>query len=138
MKVPNRVRRSRGVYLVLLAVTILLGLASRIYRGSIPLALDRYAGDTLWATAVLLLLAILFPAARTFSLAIAAAALSLAVELSQLAHPPWLEGLRRVPGVALVLGYDFVWTDLACYVAGVGLGVVVDTVTWRVSGTNNR
>ena len=131
MKVPNRARRSRGVYLVLLAITITLGLSSRAYRGSIPLILDRYAGDTLWATAVVLLLAILFPAARTFSLALAAAALSLAVELSQLAHPPWLEWLRRLPGVALVIGYDFVWIDLACYAAGVVLGAVVDAIAFR-------
>ena len=128
MNRPNRVRRHRGLYLVLLGLTILLGLGSRIFRGSIPLVLDRYAGDTLWATAVVLLLAILFPAARTVSLAVSAAALSLAVELSQLAHPAWLDGLRRVPGVALLIGYDFVWSDLACYATGVLLGVFIDAI----------
>ena len=125
---PDRVCRRRGLYLVLLGITILLGLGSRTYRGSIPLVLDRYAGDTLWATAVVLVLAILFPAARTRSLAFTAAAISLAIELSQLAHPAWLDGLRRVPGVALLIGYDFVWSDLACYATGVLLGAFIDAI----------
>lgn len=125
---PDRVCRRRGLYLVLLGITILLGLGSRTYRGSIPLVLDRYAGDTLWATAVVLLLAILFPAARTRSLAFTAVAISLAIELSQLAHPAWLDGLRRVPGVALLIGYDFVWSDLACYATGVLLGAFIDAI----------
>ena len=123
--------RSRTLYLGLLAFTILAGLASRIYRGSIPLVLDRYAGDTLWATAVLLLLGVIFPNARTRSLALGAAAISLAVECSQLAHPAWLDALRQVPGVALVLGYDFVWVDLVCYAVGVLLGMVVDSIAIR-------
>lgn len=123
--------RSRPRYVLLLGITIGLGLASRLYRGSIPLVLDRYAGDTLWATAVLLLLAIVFSNARTSTLALAAGTISLLVELSQLAHPPWLDALRRVPGVALVIGYDFVWIDLLCYAMGVFLGTVVDAVAFR-------
>jgi hypothetical protein len=133
MNRPSPVRRSRRTYLVLLLATIALGLASRIWRGSIPLFLDRYAGDTLWATAVVLLLGMLFPAARTSRLALAAAAISLGVELSQLAHPPWLDALRRIPGVALMIGYDFVWVDLTCYAAGVLLGSAVDGVARRGS-----
>jgi hypothetical protein len=131
MNRQNRVRRPRSVYLVLLAVTILLGLASRAYRGSIPLILDLYAGDTLWATAVVLFLGLLVPAARTRSLGLGAAVIALGVECSQLAHPAWLDALRRVPGVALVIGYDFVWADLACYAIGVLLGIVVDAMAVR-------
>lgn len=123
------VRRSRARYALLLAVVVVLGLASRIYRGSIPRLVDLYAGDTLWAAAVVLLLAIVFPLARTRSLILWAAALSLAVELSQLAHPAWLDSLRQVPGVALAIGYDFVWVDLACYATGVLIGGVIDAVT---------
>lgn len=126
-----RPRRSRALYLFLLALTVVLGLGSRIYRGSIPVVLDRYAGDTLWATAVVLLLAVLFPAARTTMLAAAAAAISLGVEFSQLFHAPWLDGLRRVPGVALFIGYDFVWIDLVCYATGVLFGAFVDAIAFR-------
>ena len=131
MNESSGVARSRALYLVLLALTIVAGLASRVYRGSIPLVLDRYAGDTLWAVAVVVLLGLIFPRARTRWLALSAAGISLAVEGSQLAHPPWLEALRRVPGVGLVIGYDFVWIDLVCYAIGVLLGGVVDRLASR-------
>jgi hypothetical protein len=126
-------RRSRPLYCWLLLSVVALGLASRSFRGSLPLVLDRYAGDTLWATAVVVWLGILLPAARTARLMLAAAAISLVVELSQLAHPEWLQRLRRLPGVALAIGYDFVWTDLVCYAAGVILGGLIDAVAWTLS-----
>jgi hypothetical protein len=30
--------------------------------------------------------------------------------------------------IDLVLGFDFVWNDLACYAAGVGPGILIDWV----------
>ena len=119
-------RRHRGLFALLLVLVVALGLASRVYGSSLPALVSRYAGDTLWATAVFVGLALVRPAARTTALALGAALLSLAVELSQLAHPAWLETLRSWPGVALLIGYGFVWSDLACYAAGVALGVVLD------------
>ena len=119
-------RRHRGLFLALLAAVVALGLASRVYASSLPSVVAVYGGDTLWATAVFLGLGLFWPAARTSTLALAAALLSLAVELSQLAHPAWLETLRGLPGVGLLIGYDFVWTDLACYAIGVLLGVGLD------------
>jgi hypothetical protein len=59
-------------------------------------------------------------------LAGAAAVIALAVELSQLAHPAWLDTFRSLPGVGLVLGYDFVASDLVCYAAGIALGLMVE------------
>lgn len=126
--------RSRALYVRLLLLVVALGLASRAYRPHLPELIGRYAGDTLWATALLLTLALVWPRARTRILALAAAAGSLVVELSQLAHPPWLDALRQVPGVALLLGHDFVASDLTCYAAGVLVGAAIDTLasaSWR-------
>lgn len=120
------VRRSRGTQLAILLGVIALGLASRAYAAHLPLFVARYAGDTLWATAVFFLLGLIRPAARTIHLACGAALIALAVELSQLAHPDWLEALRRQPGVGLILGYDFLPVDLACYATGVIIGATVD------------
>jgi hypothetical protein len=112
---------------------IALGLASRTYADSLPSFIARYAGDTLWAAAVFLLLGLLWPEARMRSLAAGAALIALAVELSQLAHPAWLEGLRRKPGVGLLLGYDFLASDLACYAAGILIVAAIDHRTFRDS-----
>lgn len=119
-------RRHRGVIGALLVVTVLLGLASRLYGSVLPSLISRYAGDILWATAVFLVLALVRPAARRGTLAVVAAVISLAVELSQLAHPAWLETLRSWPGAGLLLGYTFVPSDLACYALGIVLGLVLD------------
>jgi hypothetical protein len=119
-------RRSRGAHLAILLVVVALGLASRAYAAHLPVFVARYAGDTLWATAVFLLLGLIRPAARTIHLAMGAAMIALLVELSQLAHPDWLEALRRQPGVGLILGYDFVASDLACYAVGILIGAAVD------------
>ena len=62
------------------------------------------------------------------ALAAIALAISFCVEFSQLAHPPWLDALRQQPGVALILGYDFVAADLVCYTAGVALAWAIDAV----------
>lgn len=120
--------RPRALYALLLLLVVALGLGSRVFRPHIPDLIARYAGDTLWATALLLTLALIWPRARTRTLALAAALGSLLVELSQLAHPAWLDALRQLPGVALLLGYDFVASDLACYAAGVLLGAAIDTL----------
>jgi hypothetical protein len=113
---------------VLIVATIVLGLGSRVYRSALPSAIAEYAGDTLWATAVFFMLRLVRPAASGRWLAAATLAIAFSVELSQLAHPAWLDDLRRLPGVALVLGYDFVASDLLCYTAGVVLAWAVDAV----------
>jgi hypothetical protein len=125
------VRRFRGTQLALLLVAIALGLASRTYADSLPSFIARYAGDTLWASAVFLVLGLLWPEARTRSLAAGAALIALAVELSQLAHPAWLESLRRKPGVGLLLGYDFLASDLACYAVGILVVAAIDHRSFR-------
>ena len=120
------VRRNRGAQLTLLAAAIGLGLASRHYADALPVPIARYGGDTLSATAVYLTLSVAWPGARVRSLAAGAALIPLAVELSQLARPAWLETIRRWPGARLLLGYGFLASDLVCYAAGVALGVAID------------
>lgn len=112
--------------MALLAVVIVLGLASRRYADALPVVIARYAGDTLWATAAFLALSVAWPGARVGWLAASAALISLAVELSQLARPAWLVAVRRWPGAGLLLGYGFLASDLACYAVGVALGAALD------------
>lgn len=86
----------------------------------------RYAGDVLWATMVFWWLALVWPRASGTRLAAWAFAVALAVELSQLWHTPWLDAVRETPLGALVLGQGFLMSDIACYVAGVALAVLID------------
>jgi hypothetical protein len=118
---------ARPASFLLLLATIALGLASRVYREALPFVIAEYAGDTLWASAVFFMLRLLRPAASRLAIAAATLAIAFGVEFSQLAHPAWLDAFRRVPGVGLVLGYDFVATDLACYTTGVVLAWAIET-----------
>jgi hypothetical protein len=115
--------RSRLVYAVALLLVIGAGLGSRVFGRVLPAFVAAYAGDTLYATMVFVLFGIAAPRWSTARVGVAALATSVAVEVSQLYHAPWIDTIRAtIPG-ALVLGYGFLWSDLACYVAGVALAV---------------
>lgn len=118
--------RFRALYLALVLVVVALGLASRRYRSALPAFLGAYAGDTLWAAMVFLLAAALWPRARTSALALGAVLFAFAIELAQLYHAPWIDAVRATRPGALVLGHDFVWSDLPCYAAGVLLAAAAD------------
>ena len=127
----SNVRRSRYTYAVLILVVIMLGLASRSYSPPLPPAIKEYAGDGLWALATYLTLAFLFPRLPIRSVAAAAGLCSLAVEVSQLYHAPWIDDIRRMRVGGLVLGYGFLWSDLVCYGVGIGVGVLSELLSVR-------
>ncbi len=122
------VRRRPVIQLGLLVVTILLGLGSRRYASALPTIVSTYAGDTLWALALFWFLGLILARMSTARVAAVALGLSLLVELSQLYHAPWIDSVRRTTIGGLILGFGFVWSDLACYAAGVGLGVALETI----------
>lgn len=123
--------RSRPAYVALLLLTVALGLASRRVPAVLPDFVARYAGDTLWAAMVFWVAAITLPRARTAPLVAGALGFSVAVELSQLYHAPWIDAVRTTRLGALALGHGFLWSDLACYAAGVGIAALIDLALAR-------
>jgi len=125
-------RRSRPAHAVGLALVIAAGLASRSRLASVlPEFVAAYAGDTLWALALFLVLGLAFPARPTWQLAVAALAGSFAVEFSQLWRSGWLDAIRATRVGALLLGSGFLASDLACYTVGVGLGAAGERLADR-------
>jgi hypothetical protein len=119
----NRIRvTSLGLAVLVLA----LGLASRSKAVPWPPFFAAYAGDTLWALLVFLLLRFVAPARPVLHVAGAALAFSFAVEFSQLYRAPWLDAVRRTLPGRLVLGAGFLWSDLVCYSVGVLAGLGLD------------
>ena len=119
-------RRSRVLYAALFAATIATGLASRRFPAYQPAFVSAYAGDTLWAVMVYWGVALLRPAASDVRLGAVTIAVAWAVEASQLYRAPWLDAIRDTRAGMLVLGQGFLWSDLACYTAGVALAMAVD------------
>jgi len=128
-----RRRRNPLVQIILIALACLLGIGSRRYAHALPGLVAAYTGDTLWALAAFLGFGLILPRASTRMVAMLAMAWAIAVELSQLYHAPWLDSIRHTTLGGLILGFDFVWSDLACYALGGGLGVSVE-ILWRGMG----
>lgn len=130
-------RRPGGVYAGLLAATVALGLATRWYPAAFPAVVAQYGGDVLWAGMVAWLVALLRPSWTTVRVALAAFAIALVVECSQLYHADWIDGLRATRPGALVLGQGFLWSDLLSYAVGIALVAALDRWLTR-SGTRAR
>ncbi|WP_205748155.1 ribosomal maturation YjgA family protein [Dyadobacter luticola] len=104
---------------------MLAGFLSRRLLGHYPFV-KLYVGDALWAMMVFFGFAFIFRKWPTWKVAAAALGFSVCIELSQLYHGPWIDSIRQMPLGGLVLGFTFVWSDLVCYAAGVGFGVIVE------------
>jgi hypothetical protein len=122
----DRRPRSRTLYLLIAAATIGVGLMSRRFRAELPGFVGAYAGDVLWAAMVYLLIAAVWTRASVRRVAGGAAIFSLAIELGQLYHAPWIDALRQTRAGGLVLGFGFLWSDLACYALGIALAAALD------------
>lgn len=118
--------RTRLLALGLTVLVVPLGLASRRKSLPWPTFFATYAGDTLWALLVFLLLRFLAPRRSALVVAAVALAFSFGIEFSQDLHTPWLDAARRTLPGRLVLGAGFLWSDLVCYSVGVLLGVGLD------------
>lgn len=118
--------RQPFMYLLGIWVVIGLGLASRRYASALPTLVATYAGDVLWAVMVFGIIGMLATEWSTRRVAIAALLVTYAVELSQLYQAPWLEFFRRTGGGGFILGYGFLWSDLACYTVGVLISAAIE------------
>ena len=124
----RRRKRNPLIWIALIALVIPLGLGSRRYAHALPAFIATYAGDTLWALAAFLGFGLVLPRASTLRVALLAITFSVLIELSQLYHAPWIDSIRHTTLGGLILGFDFVWSDLVCYAVGVGLGVVLERI----------
>ncbi len=127
-----RDKRSRQTRAVFILVVIASGLASRSALAvHFPAFVGEYAGDTLWALTVFLVLGFVFPCIDTGFAALLTIALSFGVELSQLYQAEWINSIRDTRIGSLTLGAGFMWSDLLCYTAGCVLGLTGETLAGR-------
>lgn len=124
-------RRNLLLWIALIALVVVLGLGSRRFASRLPGFVAAYAGDTLWALAAFLGVGLLLPRTPTWRVALLSLGFSAGIEVSQLYHAPWIDSIRGTTVGGLVLGFGFVWSDLACYAVGVGLGVVIERALAR-------
>ncbi len=130
-----RPRRNPLARLALIALVVCLGIGSRRFAAHLPALVAAFAGDTLWALAAFLGIGLLLPRASTATIALLALAFAFAIEASQLYHAPWIDSIRGTTLGGLVLGFQFVWSDLACYTVGVAIGVIAELARARATAS---
>ena len=118
--------RTRITFFLCAVVVTIVGLASRRYQAVLPEFIGEYAGDTLWALMLFLLVSTLLAGRTVISRATISLVLAFVVEISQLYHAPWIDSIRHTTLGGLVLGFGFLWTDLVCYTVGIVIGAVAE------------
>lgn len=108
--------RHRPTYLLLVVLTIILGLVSRMTF--IPDAIYPYLGDVLYTVLWVWLGGLCFPRIKGILLVTGAIAGCFLIEISQLYQADWLNEIRSYRLGGLVLGYHFLWSDWVCYTLG--------------------
>ncbi|MEI6747900.1 MAG: DUF2809 domain-containing protein [Bacteroidota bacterium] len=86
--------RRRIIYMILIFIVVSVGLGSRYYSNQLPGWVELYVGDTLWAFNVFLMLGFLFSRKTSLWVAVVAFSFSLLIEISQLYHAAWIDGIR--------------------------------------------
>jgi hypothetical protein len=108
-----------------IALTIAAGLGSR--SSSLPWWVLLYVGDVLWGVLFYLLYACWLRRARRSVVAAAAAATTVLIELSQLYRDDWIDAVRATRLGGLLLGHQFLWSDLVA----VSFGAVLPALLGR-------
>jgi len=108
-----------------------LGLPARIIQHQLPAWYTLYFGDYLWAMLLFFIFALTLQNMSTFKVAITTLLFAYIIEISQFFHPQWLDYLRSIKLFALVLGYSFLWSDIAAYTLGISTGVLIERFLLR-------
>ena len=119
-------KRKRIIYIGLMVIVMILGIASRRYGIYLPNIISKYAGDTLWALMVYLGFGFLFNKAKIRNVALASMTFSYLIEISQLYQGEWINSIRDTTIGALILGHGFLFSDLICYTIGIVIGIVFE------------
>jgi hypothetical protein len=115
----------RGIYLLLSIIIIVIGLATRKLPHLFPPFIAKYGGDTLWALLFFFLFRIVWINKPIWKVGIATYTFAVLIEISQLYQATWINEWRVSFMGQMILGSGFLWSDLACYAAGVLLGWVI-------------
>jgi hypothetical protein len=118
--------RNPRIYLLIMLVITAFGLPARLIQDQLPTWYTLYFGDYLWAMLLFFLFALTLRTMSTFKVALMTLLFTYLIEISQLFHPPWLEYLRSIKLIALVLGYGFLWSDIVAYTLGILTGALVE------------
>jgi Protein of unknown function (DUF2809) len=117
--------KRRILYFVLFLLIIPIGLLTRKQSQWFYTIIADYGGDVLWSTMFFLLFRFFWPHDPLWKIALYTYSFSVAIEISQLYHAPWIDSIRHTFLGSMLLGFGFLWSDMLCYFAGTLLGLLI-------------
>lgn len=110
--------KKKITYIILIISIICLGLVIRKYNDFFGSIIGKYAPDALWSSMVFFIFRLLINKRNNRFIFISTLVFSCLIELSQLYHSPWIDSLRNIKILALIIGSGFLWSDIVCYFFG--------------------
>jgi len=119
-------RHMRMAYIIAIGITVLLGLASRIYSSKPLSFFAQNAGDVLWAMMVYFGFRFLLVRKSTLLAICLSLLFSFGIEFSQLYQEDWINQIRGTLPGGLILGKGFLTVDLIRYSVGIVIATILD------------
>ena len=118
----------RAIHVALIAITIPLGLGSRMQGLPMPGLVRTYGGDVLSATCIFFGVRYVAHRKTLGRCAGIGFIICVLIELQQLYTGAWLVLLRDDTPLGILLGHGFLWSDIACYAVGTAIGAVISYI----------
>ncbi|MBN1120831.1 MAG: DUF2809 domain-containing protein [Anaerolineae bacterium] len=123
--------RNRWLYAALVIFLIAVGLPNRLMADRMPTFMVVYGGDALWALMLYFAFGLIFARVTSWKALVILLIGCYAVEISQLYQADWINAVRHFtiagfPLGGIILGYGFLWSDIAMYTLGIGAGYLIE------------
>ncbi|MBO9999119.1 MAG: DUF2809 domain-containing protein [Cyanobacteria bacterium SID2] len=118
----RRLRNYRRILAVALAVSVPVGLWTKVYRGIGQTWIEGSAGGVIYEMFWIFLVAFIFPELEAWAIAMAVFVVTSLLEFLQLWNPTFLAAARETFLGKMLLGSTFSWWDFPHYLLGCVLG----------------
>jgi Protein of unknown function (DUF2809) len=113
-------------YFLITVLTMVIGYESRQYYPTNGTFIHDYVGDAIWAGMIYFgfrMITSQISARKSF---IYAMIFCFLIEFLQLYHAPWIDAIRHTQLGGLILGFEFLGSDLAAYTIGILAVFIID------------
>lgn len=115
-------------------MVLAFGLWLRSMNEVMPVWVNLYLGDFLWAIAVYLCFSIILSNTNIVAKILITLIFCYLIEISQLCHTSWLDQLRSYTLIRSVIGRGFLWSDLVAYSLGIFSVAIPDLIVYASNG----
>jgi hypothetical protein len=113
-------------YILFTLLFMVVGYTSRQYYPTTGTFIHDYVGDAIWAGMIYWGFRMIQSKSICMKSVIYAIIFCFGIEFLQLYHATWIESLRHTKLGGLILGFEFLWSDLLSYIIGISITYIID------------